>query len=279
MAAASGTPTRPVPYQNPTPLSNFVEVIFILLISAALTHTFGACVRGERQGWAPLRRHVDHFPRRARCLLLGRGSRQPRNFRRARGRSSSNMEGKEIRFGIFNSAPLGDGDDHSSNGSVNSMYDSFTPLGGIIPLFNLLLGEVIYWRRRLRPLRHFALCYYHCFHRRSHGRAHTGISRQEARGEGSQDGHARHPDPAIVHARLDSRRGRNSLGRGLDQQCRPAWLFTDTLRLYLANREQRLSLCRTNGKYSLVQCDRRIGDVDRTLFLFHPGHGDCRFAP
>ena len=72
-----------VPYENPTPLSNFVEVLYILLISAALTHTFGRMVRDPRQGWATLCRHVDHLSWRTSGLLLGRGSRQP-EFRRAR---------------------------------------------------------------------------------------------------------------------------------------------------------------------------------------------------
>jgi potassium-transporting ATPase potassium-binding subunit len=131
-----------VPYENPTPLSNFVEVIFILLISAALTHTFGRMVRDERQGWALYAAMSVIFLVALGVCYWAEGAGNP-NFT-ALGIDPANMEGKEVRFGIANSTLWAVATTAASNGSVNSMHDSFTPLGGMIPMVMIQLGEVIY---------------------------------------------------------------------------------------------------------------------------------------
>jgi potassium-transporting ATPase potassium-binding subunit len=131
-----------VPFENPTPLSNFVEMLFILLISAALTHTFGRMVKSHRQGWAL---YAVMLIILVACLAVtywaeGAGN---ANFA-ALGIDPANMEGKEVRFGIANSSLWAVTTTAASNGSVNSMHDSFTPLGGLIPMLLIQLGEIIF---------------------------------------------------------------------------------------------------------------------------------------
>ena len=138
------------PYENPTPLSNFIEVLSILLIAAALCFTFGRMVRDMRQGWAVLGAMVVIF-----LVLLGVAviSEQGGNPAFAKWgidqtasatQSGGNMEGKEVRFGIANSALWETATTAASNGSVNSMHDSYTPLGGFVALFMMHLGEVVF---------------------------------------------------------------------------------------------------------------------------------------
>jgi potassium-transporting ATPase potassium-binding subunit len=131
-----------VPFENPTALSNFVEVLFILLISAALTHTFGRMVKSPRQGWAL---YAVMLIIVVACLAVtywaeGAGN---ANFA-ALGIDPANMEGKEVRFGIANSSLWAVTTTAASNGSVNAMHDSLTPLGGLIPMLLIQLGEIVF---------------------------------------------------------------------------------------------------------------------------------------
>jgi K+-transporting ATPase ATPase A chain len=130
------------PYENPTPLSNFLEVLAILLLPAALCYTFGQMVRDTRQGWAVLAAMTLIFvPLTVLCVWAEYHG----NLRLdALGLLGGNMEGKEVRFGIANSALWATATTAASNGSVNSMHDSFTPLGGLVPMFLMQLGEVVY---------------------------------------------------------------------------------------------------------------------------------------
>jgi potassium-transporting ATPase potassium-binding subunit len=138
------------PFENPTPLSNFFEMLAILLIPAALCYTFGKMVGDTRQGWAVLAAMTIIF---VPLLALAVGSEAAGNPRLAAlGADQTisdvapggNMEGKEVRFGIANSALWATATTAASNGSVNSMHDSYTPLGGLVPLFMIQLGEIIY---------------------------------------------------------------------------------------------------------------------------------------
>jgi potassium-transporting ATPase potassium-binding subunit len=138
------------PFANPTPLSNFAEMLAILLIPAALCHTFGKAVRDARQGWAILAAMVVVF------VLMGAGAihaEQGSNAGFAQlavdqvpssTQSGGNMEGKETRFGIVDSALFATVTTSGGDGAVNSMHDSFTPLGGLVPMALMLLGEVIF---------------------------------------------------------------------------------------------------------------------------------------
>jgi potassium-transporting ATPase potassium-binding subunit len=138
------------PFENPTPLSNFLEMLAILLIPAALCFTFGEMVGDRRQGWAILAAMFIVF-----TLLLGVSciSEQQSNPTLAKlginqaeseSQPGGNMEGKELRFGIANSSIWSVATTAASNGSVNSMHDSFMPLGGLVPLWLMQLGEVIF---------------------------------------------------------------------------------------------------------------------------------------
>ena len=138
------------PFENPTPLSNFLEVLAILIISAALCYTFGYMVRDRRQGWAILAAMLlifipclwgcIHSEQKSNPLLVSLGvDQKATSFQ-----SGGNMEGKEARFGIVNSAIWATATTAASNGSVNSMHDSYMPLGGLIPMWLMQLGEVIF---------------------------------------------------------------------------------------------------------------------------------------
>lgn len=138
------------PFENPTPLSNFLELLAILLIPAALCYSFGVLVGDQRQGWALLTAMTVVFvaalafavieEQRGSPALASAGADQIATA----GQAGGNMEGKEVRFGIADSALWATATTAASNGSVNSMHDSYTPLGGLIPMWMIQLGEVIY---------------------------------------------------------------------------------------------------------------------------------------
>ena len=138
------------PYENPTPLSNFLEMLFIFLIPAGLTYTFGKMVRDTRQGWALLAAMtvlflagvftVYHFEQAGNPNLARLGIQTADTGTQPGG----NMEGKETRFGIVNSSLFTTVTTDASCGAVNTMHDSLTPLAGLVPMVNIELGEVIF---------------------------------------------------------------------------------------------------------------------------------------
>jgi K+-transporting ATPase ATPase A chain len=138
------------PYENPTPFTNFIEMLAILMIPAALCYTFGAMVNDRRQGWALLvAMTVIFLPLMFFCVVKeqsGNPHFSAFNIDQAASdlQPGGNMEGKEARLGIVNSALWATATTAASNGSVNSMHDSFTPAGGSVPLIMLMFGEVIY---------------------------------------------------------------------------------------------------------------------------------------
>jgi K+-transporting ATPase ATPase A chain len=138
------------PLENPTPLSNFLEMLAILLIPAALCYTFGRMVGDTRQGWALLAAMTIVFvallvadyslEAQGNPVLAKLGADQVASATNIGG----NMEGKDVRFGVANSTLWAVATTSASNGSVNSMHDSFLPLAGMIPMWLLQLGEVIF---------------------------------------------------------------------------------------------------------------------------------------
>ncbi len=138
------------PFENPTPLTNFLEMLAILLIPAALCYTFGKMAGDTRKGWAILAAMTIIF---VACLTVTVWAEQRGNpaitelgvdQTASDLQSGGNMEGKEVRFGITNSALWATSTTSASNGSVNSMHDSYTPLGGLMPMWLMQLGEVVY---------------------------------------------------------------------------------------------------------------------------------------
>jgi potassium-transporting ATPase potassium-binding subunit len=138
------------PYENPTPLSNFVETLMIFLIPAGLTYTFGKMIGDQRQGWAIFAAMAlmfligvfvtYHYEQKGNPILEKLGVQTAITQDQAGG----NMEGKEVRFGIPASALFATVTTDASCGAINSWPDSFTPLAGLVPLFNIMTGEVIF---------------------------------------------------------------------------------------------------------------------------------------
>jgi len=137
------------PFENPTPLSNFLELLAILMIPAALCYTFGVMVGDTRQGWTVLAAMTVIFVGLlAVCVVAEQNGavfvKQGVDHTASALQSGGNMEGKEVRFGIATSALWATATTAASNGSVNSMHDSYTPLGGLVPMWMIQLGEVVY---------------------------------------------------------------------------------------------------------------------------------------
>jgi potassium-transporting ATPase potassium-binding subunit len=138
------------PYENPTPLTNLLEMIAIFAIGAGLTHTFGAMAGDRRQGWALFATMGLLFLMGASAAIWSEQRGNPQfaaagvNQTASATQSGGNMEGKEVRYGIVNSALWATVTTDTSCGAVNSMHDSYTPLGGLVPLVNMQIGEIIF---------------------------------------------------------------------------------------------------------------------------------------
>jgi K+-transporting ATPase ATPase A chain len=136
------------PFENPTPLSNFLEMFLIFAIPSALTYTLGRMTGSPRHGWAVWSAMTALFLVGVATVYSAeaRGNAQLTGVNQTVTdlQSGGNMEGKEVRFGIANSALFATTTTDASCGAVNGMHDSFTPLGGMIPLVNIMLGEVIF---------------------------------------------------------------------------------------------------------------------------------------
>src|SRR6266446_3745693 len=136
------------PYENPTPFSNFLQIVLIFTIPSGLTYTLGRMTGSQRHGWAVWAAMALLFLAGATVAYWAeaRGNPQLASVDQAPSaqQSGGNMEGKEVRFGIANSALFATVTTDASCGAVNSMHDSFTPLGGMVPLANIMLSEVIF---------------------------------------------------------------------------------------------------------------------------------------
>ena len=132
------------PYENPTPLSNFFQMLSIFLIPSGLTYYLGRKVKNQKHGWAVWAAMAALFLTAVLVCWWAESAGNPRLYALGVSSGGGNMEGKEVRFGIFNSALFATVTTDASCGAVNSMHDSFTPLGGLIPLFNIELGEVVF---------------------------------------------------------------------------------------------------------------------------------------
>ena len=138
------------PYENPTPLTNLIEMLAIFSIGGGLTHTFGKMVGDRRQGWALFAVMSILFIGGAGTAIWAEQRGNPQfsaigiDQHASAAQSGGNMEGKEVRFGIVESAMWATVTTDTSCGAVNSMHDSYTPLGGLVPMVNMQLGEVIF---------------------------------------------------------------------------------------------------------------------------------------
>jgi K+-transporting ATPase ATPase A chain len=138
------------PFENPTALTNFVQMALIFAIGAALTNVFGRMVGNQRQGWAVFAVMGVLFLAGVTTLYWAESAGNPAfaaagvDTAPSTLQAGGNMEGKEVRFGIANSALFATVTTDASCGAVNSMHDSFTPLGGMVPMINIMLGEIIF---------------------------------------------------------------------------------------------------------------------------------------
>jgi K+-transporting ATPase ATPase A chain len=132
------------PYENPTPLANFLQIFSIFLIPAGLTYYLGRTVKSQKHGWAVFSAMLVLFLAGALVCWWAESSGNPRLEQLGVSAQQGNMEGKEVRFGIFGSALFATVTTDASCGAVNAMHDSFTPLGGLVPLVNIQLGEVVF---------------------------------------------------------------------------------------------------------------------------------------
>ncbi len=132
------------PYENPTPLSNFIQMLSIFCIPSGLTYYLGRTVKNQRHGWTVWGAMMILFLAAFLVCWGAESSGNPRLHALGVDPAGGNMEGKEVRFGVFNSALFATVTTDASCGAVNAMHDSFTPLGGMVPLFNMELGEVVF---------------------------------------------------------------------------------------------------------------------------------------
>jgi K+-transporting ATPase ATPase A chain len=132
------------PFENPTPLSNFVQMLSIFVIPAGLTYTYGRMARDQRQGWALFCAMAALFIAGVLCVYAAESRGNPALRGLEHLEQTGNLEGKETRFGVPATALFAAITTDASCGAVNGMHDSFTPLGGLVPLVNIQLGEVIF---------------------------------------------------------------------------------------------------------------------------------------
>ncbi len=131
------------PFENPTPLSNFIQMLSIFAIGSGLTYYLGRMVKNQAHGWSVWAAMIALFLAGVLLCWHSEAAGNPIHRQLGVAAAGGNMEGKEVRFGIFNSALFATVTTDASCGAVNSMHDSFTALGGFVPLFNIQLGEII----------------------------------------------------------------------------------------------------------------------------------------
>jgi K+-transporting ATPase ATPase A chain len=132
------------PFENPSPLSNLLEMLLIFLIPAGLTYTFGKMARDQRQGWAIFAAMAVLFLIGVGVCYWAEGQPNPALHGLGVNQMAGNLEGKEVRFGVSASSLFAVITTGASCGAVNAMHDSFNALGGLVPLVNILLGEVVF---------------------------------------------------------------------------------------------------------------------------------------
>ncbi len=241
------------PFENPTQFSGFVEMIFILLIPAAATAQFGRMVGNRRQGWALYATMVVFAISLFGVAYAAEQNGSPaqhvagENTAVADGTTGGNLEGKEQRNGITATAEWANFTTDASNGSVNGAHDSLTGIGGLVPLTNMMTGEVIFGGVGSWAVRDALNGSPGGVHRGPDGRQDARVSGQEGRVPGDEAG----PDRAAVHpdGGTDCNRDRDleQVRNAFDLQPGSAGLLGDALRLHLAGEQQRLRLCGLHG--------------------------------
>ena len=264
------------PFENPTALSNFVQMISIFAIGAALTNVFGRMVGNQRQGWAILAVMGVLFI--AGVVVCYWAEAHGNDASTRSGLTGGNMEGKEVRFGIVASALFAVITTAASCGAVNAMHDSFTALGGMIPLINIQLGEIIvggvgaglYGMLLFVILAIFVAGL-------MVGRTPEYVGKKIEAKEVKMAMLAILVLP-LMYLGWTAVAAVLPVGGRRHGQSRPARLHRGALCLHLADRQQRLGLRGPHRQHAVLQHHRRRRDVRRPLLDDHPGDGDRRLA-
>ena len=260
------------PFENPTPLTNFLEMVLILAIPAGLTYAYGKMARDTRQGGVLFAAMSVLF---VAGVTVAYGAESHGNAAMAGLHVSGvNMEGKETRFGAAGSALFATVTTDASCGAVNASHDSFTPLGGMVPLVNIQLGEIVFGGvgAGLYGVLVFAL--HDRVRRRADGRSHAGVPRQEDRAARDDARDAVRAGVPADRARLH----RVGVGRELRHvaavEPRRARAVGDALRVHERGGQQRLGVRRPRREHRLLEHRARHRDARRSVPDDRAGDGD-----
>ena len=190
------------PFENPTPLSNFFQMLSIFSIGSGLTYYLGRMVKNQKHGWTVWAAMLALFVGGVLLCWWAESNGNPIHQHLGVAAADGNMEGKEVRFGIFNSASFATITTDASCGAVNSMHDSFTRARRFCSAVQHSTRRNHLWRSRRGSLRDARLCRARGVHRRPDGRPHSGISRQENRSLRREDGDAVVAHPRDRHPRF-----------------------------------------------------------------------------
>ena len=251
------------PFENPTAITNLVQMLLMIVLPSSIVLCFGEMIGNRRQAWVlygvmgalllmvlPL----VVVPEQAGTPLLAKAGIETVASATQPG---GNMEGKEVRFGVVQSGLFAGVTTTFTTGSVNSMHDSFTPLGGMGTFIGMML-QCVFGGKGVGFLAALVYGIIARLRRRSDGRAHTRVPRQENREARDRPGFAHAVDPPLGHPGAHRLVGGHALRPRLDGQCGDAWLFRSALRLHHFRRQQRLRLRRTERQYALVQSGDRL---------------------
>ena len=271
------------PFENPTPLSNWFAMFGIFAISSGLTYTLGSMTGSRRHGWAVWGAMAFLFvagvtvaywaEARGNPMLTTAGADQTVSAQS----SGGNMEGKEVRFGIASTALFATVTTDASCGAINGWHDSFTPLGGLVPLANMQLSEVVFGGVGAGTVRHSRLHHPVGVHRRADGRPDAGIPRQEDSSVRGPDGHADRLDLLVHHPDLYCDLvGVARLWHVEHLQPGPTRALGDALCLLVGRRQQRLGVRRYLREHQVVQHHAWPDDAVRAVLHDHSAAGDRR---
>ena len=253
------------PFENPTPLSNLVSMLLIFAIPAALTFTFGRMARDQRQGWTLFAAMALLFFAGVSVAYWAEASGNPVLAATGGAPGLGNMEGKETRFGIANSALYATVTTDASCGAVNAMHDSFTPLGGLVPLFNIQLGEVVFGGVGAGLYGMLVMALLSVFI--------AGLMVGRTPEYLGKKIETREVKLAMLYVlvfplvilRLRGLGGGRALRALVAQQRRPARALGDPVRVHQRRRQQRLRLRRPQREHALLQRGARHRDAGRPL--------------
>ena len=271
------------PLENPTPFSNFLETLAILFIPTALCYTFGKMIGSGRKGIALLMAMCIIFLPLAGIAIYselgGNPAYTPLGIDQNPGHAQpgGNMEGKEVRFGIVPSAFFSVVTTVTSCGAVDSMHDSYMPLGGLVQMFDIQLGEVVYGGVGPDSTACSSLPSSRCSSPPD-GRPDSGTLWQKNRTERDETCDHHYPDPDLPYPHLHSHCSDNDRGPGRAVQPGTARVLRDPVRVLVRIPEQWQRLCRAQREQPLLYPDDSVCHVCRAVSGDHPYPRPCRFA-